>query len=174
VYKPLAILFFFIAQFSINALFAQRCDISLFAKSYSIENNESITAGELVTTNEQELLWLGKTKSNGGKTNALISKLTNKGTVIWSKRYFLNKYDELEFSRIFIGLNNEVIVAGSAYKVNAVTQVKIESAIVLLCIDKTGNIIWSKILDSNTTSTKDIYFLGNVIQTTNGDFILII
>jgi gliding motility-associated-like protein len=165
-------IFFILSLSFANALSAQRCDTAFFATSFFTNDGKYLIAGELVPAPQNELLWLGLSETTGGKRKGIITKLTTKGSLLWSREYTIANYANLEFFKIIPLLNGSALVAGRVFSPDPATQTIGASGIVILSIDKFGNVLWSKVLDADASPERKTYFFGNLIQTRDDGLIL--
>ena len=165
------LLLFFLVSGTFQLISAQKCDSSFFANSITGEHNEGISVTTLARNPQDEIMLMGGFSFDTYYSHAWVSKSTSKGNLIWARKYSHLQYDNIDFNHIIPQADGSSLLTGSTFKLDANTRID-ENGIIFLRIDKFGQIIWSKLLSSHHSVSRNDYSMGNIIQTRNGDFIM--
>lgn len=168
---------------------AQVCTPDYFFHRYQ-GNGAAVYTGKVITTYQHEVIAAGSTLKLNGEfldaTDGWVIKLSPRGTVLWSKRYFIPGFNSGGFLSIENATDSTYLVTAryGKYKrrIDGSLQ-ELDAASFLIYLDKFGNIIWVKritnyINDSflfGITRLQDNSFLiaGN-IQNSAGQKILLL
>ncbi len=167
---------------------AQVCTPDHFFKRY--QGNSAVYNYKTITTPASDVLCGGATLKLNGEfpdaTDGWITKLSPRGTILWSKRYFIPGFNSGGFLSIENATDSTYLVTGrfGKYKRNLNGSLQeLDAASYLIYLDKFGNIIWVKRITnyindsylSTITRLSDNSFLisGNVINTAGAKLLLL-
>jgi hypothetical protein len=162
---------FLLIAFIGEPLSAQKCDSSFFANTLTAEHNIGISVIALTRNQQDEVLCTGGFAFDTYYAHSWISKSTSKGNIIWARQYSQPKFDNIDFNHILPQADGSSIITGTVFKLDRNTRIA-ENGILFLKIDKYGKIIWSKLLGSHHDVSRNQYSMGNIVQTSDGDFVL--
>jgi gliding motility-associated-like protein len=154
-------------------VYGQNCIPDHFFNRY--QGTNAVYVNKVITTTKNETLTAGSCLKVRGDfedaTDGFINKVSARGTILWSKRYFIPGFNSGGFSSIENATDSTYLVTarfGVYKKVNFSTVIELDAATFLLYLDKYGNLIWKKRITNYINDS----FLNNITKTTNNSFII--
>lgn len=158
---------------------AQICTPDIFFKRY--DGNAAVYTSKVITTTQGDILSVGAVLKIGGEfldaTDGWLTKLSPRGTVLWSKRYFVPGFNSGGFLSVENATDSSYLVTarfGKYKKKFDGTLEELDAASFLIHIDKFGNVISVKRMNnyvndsilSSITRLQDNSFLiaGSIIK----------
>ena len=158
---------------------AQICSPDIFFHRY--QGNAAVYTNKVITTAQNDILSSGAVlKLNGDfldATDGWLTKLSARGVVLWSKRYFVPGFNSGGFLCVENATDSSYIVTarfGKYIRRFNGTLEELDAATFLIHIDKFGNVIWVKRMNnyvndsilSSITRLQDNSFLiaGTIIK----------
>jgi gliding motility-associated-like protein len=142
---------------------------------YRYEGTNAVYVNKVITTTKNETVSAGSCLKVRGDfedaTDGFINKVSARGTLLWSKRYYIPGFNSGGFSSIENATDSTYLVTarfGVYKKVNFSTIIELDAATFLLYLDKFGNLIWKKRITNYINDS----FLNNITKTTNNSFII--
>ena len=162
-----------------TACSAQICSPDIFFHHY--QGNAAVYTYKVITTAQNDVLSVGAVlKLNGDfldATDGWLTKLSARGTVLWSKRYFVPGFNSGGFLSVENATDSTYLVTarfGKYKKRFDGSMEELDAATFLIHIDKFGNVIWVKRMNnyindsilSSITRLQDNSFLiaGTIIK----------
>ncbi len=186
--KYLVVQVLFLSALSVNESKAQNCTPDIFFNHY--QGNAAVYTNKVITTPQDEIIAAGSTlKLNGDfldATDGWVTKLSPRGIVLWSKRYYIAGFNSGGFLSIENATDNSYLVTarfGKFIKNYTGTWEEWDAATFILHIDKFGNLIWMKRISeyirdsylSSITRLNDNSFLlsGNIINSAGAKLLVL-
>lgn len=180
-------LYFIVSFLFLYGTKAQICSPDYFFNRY--QGNNAVYTYKVISTSQNDIIAGGAALKVSGDfadaTDGWITKLSPRGTVLWSKRYFIGGYNSGGFLTLENATDSTYFATGrfGKYIKNANGSLQELDAISLLVhIDKFGNIIWVKRITyvsdtrlSTITKLQDNSFLisGSVLNSQGTKLILL-
>ena len=127
----------------------QVCVPDHFMKHY--QGNTAVYTGKVLTTPQDDIMTCGSTLKINGEfldaTDGWITKLSPRGSILWSRRYYIPGFNSGGFYSIENATDSSYFVTGrfGKYKKRLDGSLEqLDAASFLFHIDKFGNIIWGK------------------------------
>ncbi len=165
------ILFLFYTSFFLNA---QVCVPDHFA--YHYQGNAALYAGKNVYTKSNDIVISGAILKDYGEfndaTDGMITVMTARGTMLWTKRYEIIGYNTGYISSIEVASDSTFLVIGKFLKVkkNYIGFFEIlYYTNVIFKIDKYGNTIWTHRFSSFSVNES----INSITKLDNGNFLLV-
>lgn len=166
--KIVRIFFILIALTAIKQVDAQTCIADYFSMDYKGESAQKIN--KTLTANNEIILAGSIPHGFTLFEDGFLSKLTQHGTVVWSKRVIAPPgYNYLSFTDIVSLPDGGFLAVGSIVKY--VNNFNIKGWGILLKIDKYGNVVWAKTM-SRYSEVVFITSFTNIYPTNDGEYII--
>jgi gliding motility-associated-like protein len=166
----------------------QVCVPDHFMKHY--QGNRAVYTNKIISTSQNDILSVGSVlKVNGDfedATDGWLTKLTPRGVLLWSKRYFMPGFNSGGFLSIENATDSSYLVTaryGKYLKKLGGSVEELDAASFLIHIDKFGNVIWVKRINnyvndsylSSITRLQDNSFLiaGQIIKSSTPKMLLL-
>jgi len=186
--KTIYLIVFILSGIAFFKAGAQTCIPDHFFKRF--QGGRAIYTNKVITTVQGDILSLGSVlKINGDfedATDGWLTKLTPRGVLLWSKRYFMPGFNSGGFLSIENATDSSYLVTaryGKYIKRSNGTVEETDAASFLIHIDKFGNVIWVKRINnyvndsflSSITRLQDNSFLiaGNIIKSSTPKMLLL-
>ena len=144
-----------------------------FIKHY--QGNSSVYTGKVLTTPQDDVVACGSTLKINGEfvdaTDGWITKLSPRGSILFSRRYYIPGFNSGGFYSIENATDSSYFVTGrfGKYKKRANGSLEqLDAASFLFHIDKFGNLIWAKRISQYI----DDSFLSSVTKLQDNNFLI--
>lgn len=139
---------------------------AIWSKNYY--TNISFSSPKATITADGGFLFLGKLydKTKSEYKGALLVKCNKNGNVIWSKRISSKNYSALSPQLIYENKKKEILILYAL-----ANDMYYSELFQILKLDKNGNLLWFKSIDTKPFYSIDIYTANSIIQTGNEIFI---
>jgi gliding motility-associated-like protein len=118
-----------------------------------------------ILTNEQEIICVGLTTSFGGGSEILVTKLDTNGVVSWSHKYGGANFERGAALKSIPNSSDFYIVANTESYGNG------NSDFLILRINESGQLVWSKTFGTNQNETVDLWAHSCMISLNDGGLI---
>ena len=153
--------------------YAQVCIPDHFMKRF--QGNAAVYTNKVITTPQDDVVTVGSTlKLNGDfldATDGWVTKLSPRGSLLWSKRYYIAGFNSGGFFSIENATDSSYLVTGRFGKYKRKQDGSLEqldAATFLIHLDKFGNLIWMK----RITNYIDDSFLSSITRLQDNSFLL--
>jgi len=151
----------------------QVCVPDHFMKHY--QGNTAVYTAKVLTTPQDDIVVGGSTlKINGDfqdATDGWITKFSPRGSILWSKRYYIPGFNSGGFYSIENATDSSYLVSGrfgKYVKINFGVIQEIDAATFLFHIDKFGNLIWAKRISQYINDS----YLSSITKLQDGNFLI--
>lgn len=167
-----------LAQRSISVLlcslsiycFGQGCDNDFFAVRFHGEYGQSYNSSAI--NNKNEILLVGSHVQTGNfKNDAIITKLTPQGSVLWSRKFQAIGYRSMEFNDVAALPDGSFMITGWASNVDTTTSLLKTSWGTIIKIDGYGNLVWTRSF-SNYNELEHFTTIRNIVHINGNDCIV--
>lgn len=182
------LLFLMIVFLFLSTAKAQVCSPDYFFKRY--QGNNAVYPFKIISTPQDDIVTGGATLKENGEfpdaTDGWVTKLSSRGTVLWSKRYFIGGFNSGGFQSIENATDSNYIVTarfGRYLKTFSGALEELDAASFIILLDKFGNVSWIKRITnyindshlSRITRLQDNSFLisGNIINSQGAKLLLL-
>jgi gliding motility-associated-like protein len=152
---------------------AQVCTPDIFFKHY--DGNAAVYTNKVITTTQGDILSVGAVlKLNGDfldATDGWLTKLSPRGTLLWSKRYFLPGFNSGGFLSVENATDSSYFVTArfGKYKMKIDRSLEeLDAASFLIHIDKFGNVITAKRMNNYINDS----YLSSITRLQDNSFII--
>lgn len=152
---------------------AQICSPDYFFKRY--QGNNAVYPFKIISTPQNDIIAGGATLKVNGEfpdaTDGWVTKLSSKGTVLWSKRYFIGGFNSGGFQSIENATDSNYIVTarfGKYKKTFSGGLEELDAASFIILLDKFGNVSWIK----RITNYIDDSHLSKITRLQNNSFLI--
>jgi gliding motility-associated-like protein len=167
---------------------AQLCTPDYFFKHY--EGNRAVYTARVIVTPQDDIVTAGAVLKERGDfedaTDGWVTRLSPRGSVLWSKRYFMPGFNSGRFLTIEQATDSTYLATaryGKYVKRNNNQVEEIDAAAFIVHLDKFGNIIWVKrisqyiddsFLSSLTRLQGDKFLIaGNIYGSSRSELLLL-
>lgn len=150
---------------------AQNCPQDYYAFTYNSGLGQNFMASS-VNSNEEIFLAGSSPVYNSSENAGLVTKLTQKGSVLWSKNIFCPGYGQVYLNKIFALADGSIIATGNAFSYDSISYNLLKGWGIALKIDAYGKIVWSKAF-SNYYEELNTTVITSAIKISDNDFILL-
>lgn len=151
-------------------LHAQNCTADYFSINYQTPSVEQVN--QTTFTREDNICIAGTVlKPHSVLVNAMLTKTTKQGTILWSRAYSSANYDYVQFYNVVALDDGSSMVSGSLATVDTsvAPPAVLASTGFLAKIDKYGAIVWTRLFDNIFSPGRMILLKnGNIITTLTG------
>lgn len=152
---------------------AQLCTPDYFFKRY--QGNAAVYTGKVISTAQNDILTVGAALKLNGEfldaTDGWLTKLSPRGTVLWSKRYFMPGFNSGGFLSVENATDSSYLVTARFGKYKRKfdgTLEELDAASFLIHIDKFGNVLWVKRMNNYINDSA----LSSVTRLQNNTFLI--
>jgi gliding motility-associated-like protein len=152
---------------------SQICSPDYFFKRF--QGNRAVYTNKVVTTTQGDILAGGSTLKIRGDfedaTDGWLTKLTARGVLLWSKRYFMPGFNSGGFLSIENATDSSYLVTaryGKYVKRADNTVEETDAASFLIHIDKFGNVLWVKRINNYINDS----FLSSITKLQDNSFLI--
>ncbi|TMI65117.1 MAG: T9SS type B sorting domain-containing protein [Bacteroidetes bacterium] len=152
---------------------AQICTPDIFFKHY--DGNAAVYTSKVITTTQGDILSVGGVLKINGEfvdaTDGWLTKLSPRGTVLWSKRYFVPGFNSGSFISVENATDSSYLVTarfGKYKKRFDGTLEELDAASFLIHIDKFGNVLWVKRMNNYVNDS----ILSSITRLQDNSFII--
>lgn len=152
---------------------AQVCVPDHFMKHY--QGNTAVYTAKVIITPQDDIVVSGSTLKINGEfldaTDGWITKLSPRGTVLWSRRYYIPGFNSGGFFSIENATDSSYLVSGRFGKYKRRQDGSLEqldAASFLFHIDKFGNLVWAKRINQYI----DDSFLSSITKLQDNNFLI--
>ena len=152
---------------------AQICTPDIFFKHYN--GNAAVYPAKVITTTQGDILSVGGVLKLNGEfldaTDGWLTKLSPRGKILWSKRYFIPGFNSGSFLSVENATDSSYLVTarfGKYKKRSNGTMEELDAASFLIHIDKFGNVLWVKRMNNYVNDS----ILSSITRLQDNSFII--
>jgi gliding motility-associated-like protein len=157
--KNIFFILFLLWQYGLQA---QICRDNYFATTYT--GSSPVSLAQAISNDKNEMVCVGSIQYEKGSqilSDGWVSKYSENGTVLWSKRYTMPPYLFLQLRDVVQSSDDTYMAVGQVSDTLLGQDSKMpETRGVLLHIDKHGNLIKSQILQAEDVTEAQTFFLS--------------
>ncbi len=162
-------LFVFLCSLNIYC-FGQGCDEDFFAVRLHGEYGQSYNSSAI--NNKNEIILVGSQLQQANfKNDAIVTKLTPQGSVLWSKKFQAAGYRSFEFNDVAAMPDGSFMITGWASNVDTSTSYLKRSWGIIIKIDGYGNLVWTRSF-SNYNELDHFTTIRNIAYINDNDCIV--